>query len=314
MGACSDYLSQILAKLGSGVGVLNKSSQAINPATEDGHIQDILTQINKLTFEQDDNALKVQLEFDPSSIKIGDTTLEDPDSGTKANISLDTDKNALYVRSNSLLNSNLFSTIMGDGSASPSTNTIGAYLLALENYVNTINTQTNKLTFSGNALQVTAPDLSALAKDTTLASVETNTDSLVIANSIVATETIHFNANLAASTIQVATDLSAQANPQKYYLVSVRNSSTETDVDIQLYLKETFGTDVTWCLFGDNFTVLKSPDTRNPDQTNQISAKSEIIQGAYFAQGLGISAKLIEGTDASGSFDLKFVIRELGGV
>ncbi|MDD5006487.1 MAG: hypothetical protein PHS33_08340 [Candidatus Omnitrophica bacterium] len=91
--------------------------------------------------------------------------------------------------------------------------------------------------------------------------------------------------------ISVVTSITKPSPEQKKYVLEVQNNSSESSLNVYLYVKEQFSTSISWCAL-DSFAVSASPDTNNPDQTGKKSAGAVIIEGAHIALGMGMTAVL----------------------
>lgn len=227
----------------------------------------------------DIKAILDQFEFDQGTgTVLTNATFYDPISGYSAAVGTDNTHKALYVKSESLVGKSQF----GEAIASPTQYTL----------LDRIDTLTD------------AVDAIELGGET-------------ISNSIISYENIVFGDNELSGAVGVIDDISVPLELKNIYVISFTNPSEETDIEIQLYLKETFHTNdatpqthVEWCKHGDTFNITKGPDLVSPGGDESPSGKSVQVEGAFLAQGLGISAKLLDGTGGSGAFDLDIVIRE----
>ena len=103
--------------------------------------------------------------------------------------------------------------------------------------------------------------------------------------------------------VSAVTNITKPSPAQKNYVLEVQNNSSESSLNVYLYVKEQFDTTSTsWCAL-DSFAVNASPDANNPDQTGKKSAKAVIIEGAHIALGMGMTAVLNSSvtSDAVGS-------------
>lgn len=329
MGECSDTLKQILTTLQTGLVINDGSGSASDLAREGGNLATIKSQTDKLSFDPATNELKVQASFETSEVNIGAFNIEDPDDSTAVNITTDGTKNAMFVQSLSLLKTSDFAAITGQAIESPDQYTANWRLKNLEAITTAIQNKVLALSFEkvriwdGNdyinpATEGTLTSLKAstdlLAKEATLLEVKTLLNDVkaqnTIDNSVITTKKLSFAINQSAGTVLSSTDIVQPTEVKDKYLLNFVNASVETDVQIQLYLKETVNSTVVWCKFGDSFLVPKGPDTSNPGGASSPGTIAQQIEGAFLAEGLGISAKLVQATGATGAFDLDIVIRE----
>lgn len=292
MGACSDLLQQILNALTGGIKLKNSSGTNFDPAREDGNLADIKNQITQLDFDGD-NRLNVYAKLYQDEVNIGAIHIEDPDDVTAVNVEADDGKNALYVQSQSLLNTLDFTNSMGTAVASPTQYTIHARLEAIRSLAASTDSAIDGL-------------------QATLSSID---ETLSVTNVVIDHKYLHFDSDEDAGTVLTIDNFTVPETIRDVYLLNIKNASEETDVEIQLYLKETFygayaEVDPTWCKLGDTFTVNMGPDNNSPGGIGSASAFAQQIEGAMIAQGLGLSAKLVQGTGSSGAFDLKFILRD----
>lgn len=135
-------------------------------------------------------------------------------------------------------------------------------------------------------------------------------------NTIIDETDIDYENNDSVNTLKIITDLVVPTDIKEVYSVSIENPSLETDLEVQLYIKEKFlngeTRDTRWAKLGDSFTVEKSPDNLNPDQTNKISTAFEQVRGAYLAEGLGITIYNSTQIGAAGAFTSRIIVREAG--
>jgi len=302
MGECSDILNALLEAFTNGLKLTDINGNPITPAVESGAISQILAQLNKLDFDETTSALSVKAVIDAGDLEIGAVELKDSTSEQRAEILLDGASHpALTIRSNELLTTDTFNTVMESIQT-----LLGENKTALES----IQTQTGQLTFPNGVLGVTP----RVYKDSqwkdcaTEESVAKLLEKHTVSNTIVTQQAIVFSASSNAGTVETLT-ITPPTELKDIYLISIANLSTESDVNVQLYLTESF-TDSTnyWCRHGEAFTVPKSPDASSPGGVNAVSAKTFQVEGAFLANGLAIGA-LLEG-NATNAFNLKITIRE----
>ena len=284
MGECTDILKQILSFIQAGINVKDSSNAAINPAREDGNLKTATEQLAKFDFDGA-SRLNVNANLTVSDLEIGGVEIQDQTTSQRATIEQDGSKGAIYVQSMSLLKTTDFKTIMGEALEAPAQYSVAWRLSDLQTDMGAIKTQLANLTFSSSNLSVVAtiPDNTARelgkvqiesagsvispATEGTLSTIKTDVETIKsqagISNAIVATKTISFGASQSANVVVSAADIPIPTALKKQYLINIVNPSIETDVDIQLYLKETFDSTVVWCKLGDNFTVIKGPDARS---------------------------------------------------
>jgi len=311
MGECTDLLNDIKELLAEGLRVLNSAGEPISPALEDGHLKNIEDQLNKLDFEDETSALTVKALLELSEIKIGAVELEDRETGLRGEITLDGSHNALYVQSSSLLGSDEFISVFGEAVVEPDDYTLLWRINNLESTLTGIKDTTDDFTFTGSKLQVVASETNDKLDDVLGGLTE-------VSNTLVGNNyNISFLGEATAGTVGVFNNLVSPALVIDVFLLSFRNPSEETSIEIQLYLKETFYTGeatpeshIEWCKHGEPFTIEASPDEANPGGASSVMGKTVLVEGAYMAQGLGISARLVDGTGIDGAFDLSISIRE----
>jgi hypothetical protein len=130
-------------------------------------------------------------------------------------------------------------------------------------------------------------------------------------NAQIGTEkTVTYANNDAANTIKTITDIAQPVDLAKEYLIMVENPSTETDLTVRIYLKQTFNNVVRWGYY-TLFAVKKSTDTYNPDQVNKISVGVARVSGAMLAQGIGLSITNDTLIGAAGTFVGRVIVREV---
>lgn len=131
-------------------------------------------------------------------------------------------------------------------------------------------------------------------------------------NTQIGTEkTVSYANNDAANTIKTIVDISQPVDLAKEYLIMVENPSTETDLTVRIYLKQTFNNVVRWAGPYAAFSAKKSTDTYNPDQVNKISVGVAKVSGAMLAQGIGLSITNDTLIGAAGAFVGRVIVREV---
>lgn len=129
-------------------------------------------------------------------------------------------------------------------------------------------------------------------------------------NTQIGTEkTVTYANNDAANTIKTITDITQPVDLAKEYLVMVENPSTESDLTVRVYLKQTFNNVARWGYYAV-FAAKKSTDTYNPDQVNKISVGVARVSGAMLAQGIGLTITNDSLIGAAGTFVARVVVRE----
>jgi hypothetical protein len=285
--------------------------------TIDGVLDSIQTQTDKFTFDSTSLIVKdTQLTFIPStgelSTKDSQVTLDgtsilvkdsqfnfDSDDLTVKDTQLNFDTNDLLVKDSQFnFDSNDLTVKDTQLTFIPSTGELS--------------TKDSQITLDGTSILVKDSQFNFDGDDLTV-KVTPPTPTI---NTIVDETSVSYANNDSANTLKTITDLEVPTTLKEVYSVSIENASEETDLTVQLYIKEGFldgeTRDVRWAKLGDTFTVEKSPDNINPDQTNKISVAFEQVRGAYLANGLGISLYNNDAIGVSGAFDVRIIVREAG--
>lgn len=107
-----------------------------------------------------------------------------------------------------------------------------------------------------------------------------------------------------ANTAVMINDIPVPSKIRRIYTVAIANPSTESDITVQLFLKETINSVDKWCDFGEPITISKTTNAYHAGR----NTKMLLVHGAMFAKGLGIGIK-VDSTITTG-FDAGVVVRE----
>jgi hypothetical protein len=327
MGVCSELLGAINETLAFGLQLRGLDGEVITPALENGVLQDISTAMNSFAFDAETGELLTICRIPEGDFQIGSVEVKDGSTNARLSVLADGLQNAMFVQSNSLLGTLTFENVMDD---------IYELIGTQNNTLTSIKGQTDKFTFSSTRLltnskvqdsdgsfidPATSEDISAL-EDSLSDKLDTLIENAEIlttpANDIIYQTTISVNADEDPNVYYTLNNITVPDVVRDRYLLSFLNESEETDVVIQLYLKEDFAvldttptTKTKFCKHGDNFTVNKTPDVGSPDGEDSEGQITKMVEGAFLAKGLGLSAKLVTGTGGSGAFNLRITIREI---